>query len=174
MTSLWLFNSLKLYAETTKNRDPNSTQTWNLSNISLSCLATWEATFIPNLLHWHCVKRVRIQSYSGPHFPAFGLNAERCGVSLCIQSECRKMRTRITQNTDPFHVVWESSLVLLVANRTCIRILWPELSENIYFTLYTSTDDSSFYRKCSFGSKRLVLSKKSTNKHSSFFSQMQI
>ena len=25
----------------------------------------------------HCVKSVRIRSYSGPHFPAFGLNAER-------------------------------------------------------------------------------------------------
>ena len=24
----------------------------------------------------HCVKSVSIQSYSGPHFPAFGLNAE--------------------------------------------------------------------------------------------------
>ena len=124
MTSLWLFNSLKLYAETIKNIDPNSTQTWNLSNISLSCLATWEANFIPNLLHCHCVRSVRIQSYSGPHFPAFGLNAERCGVSLCIQSEFRKTRTRITQNTDTFHVVWVSSLVLLVANRTSIRILW--------------------------------------------------
>ena len=26
----------------------------------------------------HCVKIVRIWSYSGPHFPAFGLNNE-CG-----------------------------------------------------------------------------------------------
>ena len=25
----------------------------------------------------HCVKSVRIRSYSGPHFPAFGLNTER-------------------------------------------------------------------------------------------------
>ena len=25
----------------------------------------------------HCVKSIRIRSYSGPHFPAFGLNAER-------------------------------------------------------------------------------------------------
>ena len=23
---------------------------------------------------WHCIKSVRIWSYSGPHFPAFGLN----------------------------------------------------------------------------------------------------
>ena len=30
----------------------------------------------------NCLKSVRIRSYSGPHFPAFGL--------LCIQSECEK------------------------------------------------------------------------------------
>ena len=50
----------------------------------------------------HCAKSVRIRCYSGPHFPAFGLNTERCGVSLRIQSECREMRTRITPNTDTF------------------------------------------------------------------------
>ena len=53
----------------------------------------------------HCVKSVRIRSYSGPHFPAFGLNTERYGVSLRIQSECGKMRTRITPNTDTVYAV---------------------------------------------------------------------
>ena len=52
-----------------------------------------------------CVKSLRIRSYSDPHFPAFGLNTERYGVSLRIQPECRKMRTRITPNTDIFHAV---------------------------------------------------------------------
>ena len=37
----------------------------------------------------HYVKSVRIRSYSGPHFPAFRLNTERCSVSLRILSECR-------------------------------------------------------------------------------------
>ena len=32
--------------------------------------------------------------FSGPYFPAFGLNTDRYSVSLCIQSECGKMRTR--------------------------------------------------------------------------------
>ena len=41
-----------------------------------------------------------------PHFLAFGLNTERYSVSLRIQSECRKMRTRITPNTDTFYVVF--------------------------------------------------------------------
>ena len=53
----------------------------------------------------HYVKSVSIRSYSGPHFPAFGLNTERYRVSLRIQSECGKMQTRITPNTDTFHAV---------------------------------------------------------------------
>ena len=52
-----------------------------------------------------CVKSIRIRSYSGPYFPAFGLNTHRYGVSLRIQSECGKMRTRITSNTDSFYAL---------------------------------------------------------------------
>ena len=53
----------------------------------------------------HCVKSVRIRSYSGPYFPAFGLNPEGYGVYLRIQSECGKIRARISPNTDTFHAV---------------------------------------------------------------------
>ena len=45
-----------------------------------------------------------IRSYSGPYFPAFGLNTERYKVSLRIQSECKKIRTRITQKSLPKNV----------------------------------------------------------------------
>ena len=38
-------------------------------------------------------------------FPACGLNTERYFVSLRIQSECGKMQTRITPNTDTFYAV---------------------------------------------------------------------
>ena len=51
------------------------------------------------------MKSARLWSYSAQHFPAFGLNAERYGVSLRIQSECGKMLTRITPNTDTFYAV---------------------------------------------------------------------
>ena len=44
----------------------------------------------------HCLKSVRIRSFSGPYFPAFGLNMERYSVSLRIQSACGKIRTRKT------------------------------------------------------------------------------
>ena len=51
------------------------------------------------------MKSVRIRSYSGPYIPVFGLNAERYSVSLRIQSEWGKIRTRITRNTDTFQAV---------------------------------------------------------------------
>ena len=38
----------------------------------------------------HRVKSVRIRSYSGPFFPAFGMNTEKYSVSRRIQSECEK------------------------------------------------------------------------------------
>ena len=58
---------------------------------------------------YHCVKSVRIWSFSGPYLPAFGLNTE-FGLSLDkvshrIQSECGKIRTKKTPNTDTFHAV---------------------------------------------------------------------
>ena len=60
----------------------------------------------------HCVKSVRIRSYSGPHFPAFGLNTYLYCVSLRIQSECGKMRTRITPNTDTWLFTQQCSLMM--------------------------------------------------------------
>ena len=51
----------------------------------------------------HCVKSARVRSYSGPHFPAFGLNTERSLYSVCIlcnsvslriQSKCGKIREK--------------------------------------------------------------------------------
>ena len=51
------------------------------------------------------MKSVRVRSYSGPHFSTFGLNTEIYSVSLRIQSELGKMRTKITPNTDTFYAV---------------------------------------------------------------------
>ena len=53
----------------------------------------------------HCVKSARIRSYPGPYFPAFELNTERYEKCLRIQSECEKIKTRITPNTDTFNAV---------------------------------------------------------------------
>ena len=46
------------------------------------------------------VRSVHIRSYSGLRSPAFGLNTERYGIFLRIQSEFGKMRTRITPNME--------------------------------------------------------------------------
>ena len=51
------------------------------------------------------------------HFPAFELNTKRYSVSLRIQSECGKIRTRKTPNTDTLHVVvirWNQGFFLKV------------------------------------------------------------
>ena len=59
-------------------------------------------------------KSVLVWSYSGPFFPAFRLNAKRYSVSLNIESEYGKIRTRITPNTGTFYVVHFSSHLFLL------------------------------------------------------------
>ena len=53
---------------------------------------------------FHCVKSVRIRSYSGPHFPEFGLK------------NAGKMRSRTTPNTDNFCVVFNVNFGLIDHN----------------------------------------------------------
>ena len=59
--------------------------------------------FLPD---FHCANSSHIRSYSVPYFPKFGLNTERYFVYLRIQSECGKIQTRITPNTDAFYAVF--------------------------------------------------------------------
>ena len=73
----------------------------------------------------HYVKSVRIRSFPGPYFPAFGLNTERYGVSFRIQSECGKIRTRKSPNTVTFHAV----IVNVV-----IKTLTPEAADHRYYS----------------------------------------
>ena len=57
---------------------------------SKEILGRGEIAFIFSAIH--CVKRVHIRSFSGPLFPAFGLNTERYEVSV--------YSVRIRENTD--------------------------------------------------------------------------
>ena len=68
----------------------------------------------------HCLKDVRIRSFSDPYFPAFGLNTERCGVSLRIQCECGKTRTRKTPNTNTFHTVIACDFENMIYEGLCL------------------------------------------------------
>ena len=51
------------------------------------------------------MKKVRIQCFSGPYFPVFGLNTERHRVSLGIQSVCEEIRASKASNADTFHAM---------------------------------------------------------------------
>ena len=42
--------------------------------------------FMGNFTNKHCVKNVHFRSFSGPYFPAFGLNTERYSLNLSIFS----------------------------------------------------------------------------------------
>ena len=81
---------------------------FNLRRASSTFLCLFYFDFYQTWLRHNCkyfVKYVRIRSYSGPHSPAFGVNTDEYSVSLRIQSECEKIRTRITPNTDTFYTV---------------------------------------------------------------------
>ena len=79
----------------------------------------------------HCVKSVRIRSYSGLCFPEFGLNTGRYGASLHIQSKCGKIRIRITPNTETFYAIKNNI-------ETYIKFFWlfPILLDFFYFVLF--------------------------------------
>ena len=49
----------------------------------------------------YCVKSVRIRSFSGPYFPAFGLNTERYSV-LCISPYSVRMRENTEQKNSEY------------------------------------------------------------------------
>ena len=57
--------------------------------------------YLINTLH----KKCPYLEFLGPYFPTFGLKTERYEVSFRILSECGKIQTRKTQNTDTFHEV---------------------------------------------------------------------
>ena len=64
--------------------------------------------------------------FSGPYFPAFGLNTEKYSVSLRIQFECGKIRTRKNSVFGHFHTVNISAnnfflkcLIAINFNRLC-------------------------------------------------------
>ena len=93
--------------------------------------------FYSNFKHkLHCAKSVRIRSFSGPYFAAFRLNKERYQVSLRIQSECGKIRTRKTPNTDAFYAVLFQGLLPL--NQYAFYLIQTftktKLSSDIIFT----------------------------------------
>ena len=85
----------------------------------------------------HCVKSVRIWSFSGPYFPTFPLNTERYGASLHVQSECGNMRIRKTPNPNVFHAV------------KSIRVLGLQIWNKLLETLKAKRSFQAFKRSLS-------------------------
>ena len=78
-----------------------------------------------------CVKSVRIRSYSGPHFLTFGLNSG-------IQSECGKMRTRITPNTENFYAMERILMFEKYIRKNYLRLgSRPKVFYKKYFWIYS-------------------------------------
>ena len=66
------------------------------------------------------MKSARIRSFSGPYFPAFGLNTEKYFVSLLIQTKYVKIQTRKTLNTDTFRAVQNFGKISVIGEtNTC-------------------------------------------------------
>ena len=108
------------------------------------------------MLNIHCVKSARIRSYSGPYFPAFGMNTERYSVFLRIQFECGKTRTRITPNTDTFYAVIQSessSRIFYFPANTTFKCL--DYSENIKFWLVNEKKKWAINWKCAMNEKNV-------------------
>ena len=84
----------------------------------------------------HCMKNVRVWSFSGPYFPAFGLNTERYGIFLPIQTECSKIWTRKTPNTDAFQAA-TSSLNFSLTNELSLQVvkLIPDIMLHALFII---------------------------------------
>ena len=101
--------------------------------------------------HSHCMKSAHVRNYFRPHFPTFGLNTERYWVSLRIQSECGKIRTRRTPNTDTFYAVSEERVhwwrVFL------LKLTFFNENMKIWYKMKVCLDDKTD----SFSSKHVIL-----------------
>ena len=66
------------------NEYANITDTVKLLEIKIDK----DMTFDIHIVNLYCVKSVRIRSFSGPYFPAFGLSTERHGIRILFTQCC--------------------------------------------------------------------------------------
>ena len=101
----------------------------------------------------HCVKSVRIRSYSGLHFPALALTTERYSVSLRIFSRSGHHKLYITHDTQDVRQgsEWASdttSVMYRIWIRTEQNVLLPHFIPLFCFMskLFSSVQDYKQYR----------------------------
>ena len=85
----------------------------------------------------HCVKSVRIQSFSGPYFPVFRPNMS---VSIRIQSKYGKVRTRKTPITNTFHAVVTSNKGFIINASSN-----PSMRDSHYYKSHTFQYQSTVF-----------------------------
>ena len=77
--------------------------------LSVQCKDTEFSLIFFSFLAIHCVKSVRIRSYSGPHFSRirteYGEILRISPYSVRMRENAGKRQTRITPNTDTFYAV---------------------------------------------------------------------
>ena len=108
----------------------------------------------------HCVKSVRIRSFSGLYFPLFRLKTERYGVSLRIRSKCGKTWTRKFPNIDTFHAVkssWFGTTAIYV------NLMW-QTKISYYFCFWEVLWTEAVARRCSIKKLFLEISQNSQEK----------
>ena len=71
----------------------------------------------------HCMKSVRIRSYSGPHFPVFGLNMETVEYLPVLSPNAGKYGPHIFHRAYMIRRVTEPLTILLQFKSTLIRKL---------------------------------------------------
>ena len=114
-------------------------------------MQTFQKSFVKIILDHQWGKSVHIRSFSGPHFPAFGLNTVRYGISLWIQFKHVKIRPRKIPNTESFHAAYYETdkklqnLFLSLASILTIKIkywntpvFWLALIRQIFYLSYCS------------------------------------
>ena len=70
--------------------------------------------------------------FSGPYFPVFALNMERYEVSLRIQSECGKIRTRKNSVSGHFsRSVYRKAFYRIPRDDYCCNVTCPKMLEGI-------------------------------------------
>ena len=69
-----------------KNEKSFRSEIKSISRSNLKSTCDLQSQIVHMKIH-HCVKSVRIRSYSDPYFPSFGLNTERYSVYLSPNAE---------------------------------------------------------------------------------------
>ena len=86
---------------------------------------------IENCFNYHSVKSVRIWSYSGPHFPAFGL-------TLRISPYSVQMQENVDQNNSKYGHFLRN--VFVIGHVISLKICWRDITAYfIYLGLFISS-----------------------------------